>query len=301
MRDFPTAIKKKLPLFAVLLLIVTLTGVFFLRSPVLVVTDTSFYQLYGSRRFRLAVMRNSLELFRRVITVNVAETAMPDVITLVVEEAFPAPWAVLFPQRYIDAARLFNDRRPEVPVLVMWGRNPLPPALRDTGVVFVRTDTATDLYRAGLSAAVLSCETLEMLFFTDGSLRDGYREAFEQGLLNRGFTNTTFFLDASMEHTAYSSIGCVVIAGPALRFLEWGLDIPVILFSWIDPASTPRSVRMIFDDSPLALASRALRAFYPAAEEILVPSRPAILSDRIEEREEIRALRGFVRAEFQKN
>jgi len=303
MREFPNAIKKKLPLFIALLFVLTLTGMFFLRSPVLIVTDASFYQLYGSQRFRLAVIRNSLELFRRVIAVPVSENAGPDVIALVVEAALRSPRAVLFPQRYIEGARIFNDRHPEVPVLVMWGRNPLPDIFRqESGIVFVRTDNATDLYRAGLSAAILVNEERDVLFFTDGSLRDQYREAFEDGLLNQGFTNRMVYLDAFMDHVSYIEIGCVIVAGPALRFLERGLDIPVILFSWIDPVQTPRSVRIVFNDSPLALASGALRAFpSAAANEIFVPSRPAVLSARIEERREIRTLRGLIREEFQKN
>ena len=304
MRDLPDGVKKKLPLLIALLVIITLTGVFFLRSPVIIVTDASFYQLYGSHRFRFAVLRNSLELFRRVITVPVAETAAPDVIALVVEAAVPSsPRAVLFPQRYIDAARIFNDRHTEVPVLVMSGRNTLPPpALREAGIVFVRTDKATDLYRAGLAAAVLVYdETREVLFFSDGTLREQYREAFEEGLLNQGFANSRFFLEAFMDHVLYANIGCVIVAGPAVRFLERGLDIPVILFSWIDPVRTPQPVRIVFNDSPLALAAGAIRAFSPEAEEILVPSRPAVISDRIEERRELRTLRGLVRAEFQKN
>ncbi|MCL2382355.1 MAG: hypothetical protein FWC64_12355 [Treponema sp.] len=292
-------IKKNPRLCAVLLAVLVIPGVYFLRSPVLIVTDASFYQLYGSRRLNLAVARTSFELFRRVIPVPVSEHAGPDVIALVVEEVSRSPHAVLFPKRYIDGARVYSSRHPRVPALVMWGRTPLPPASsRDTALVFVRTDTAADLYRAGLSAAVLAPGHTEVLFFTDGTLQDRYRQAFSGGLRRQGFAGEPLYLDASLDHFSYDAIGCVVVAGPALRFLERNLAIPVILFSWVDPALTPRSVRIIFNDSPLALASRSLRAFSPASGEILVASRPVVISGRAEERRDIRALRTLVRQEL---
>jgi len=296
MREIPgTPVKKILTVLIVLLLFSVPAGVFFLRSPVLVVTDASFKQLYGSQRSTVALVRNSLLLFRRLIPVPVSEQAGPDIIALVVERAFYSPHAVLFPKRYFEGARMYRDRKPGVPVLVMWGRNPLPQVfLQEPGIVFVRTDNAADLYRAGLAAAVLARETGELLFFTDGSLQDQYRQAFGRGLRDQGFPGDPVYLDAFIDHAFYDGIGCVVLVGPATGFLEQNLEIPVILFSWIDPARTPRTVKILFDDSPLAQAAGALRAF-PAEGEIFLPSRAAVLSDRIEEREELRKLRALLR------
>ncbi|MCL2232826.1 MAG: hypothetical protein FWB99_07105 [Treponema sp.] len=292
----PRAVKKKLPLFIALLLILTLAGVFFLRSPVLVVTDASFNRLYGSWRLTFALAGNSLLLFRRLIPVPVSEQAGADIIALVVEEAFPSPHAVLFPRRYFEGARLYHAQHPEVPVLVFWGRNPLPQAyIEDGGIVFVRTDIAADLYRAGLSAAVLAGEGEGVVFFTDGTLQNQYREAFDRGLYSQGFAGQPVFLEVFMEHI-YDDIGCVVVAGPATRFLEDNLQIPVILFSWLDPALTPRSVKIVFNDSLLAQAARALGALSSGEGEVFVPSRAAVLSDRIEERRTVRKLRGLTRS-----
>jgi len=85
------------------------------------------------------------------------------------------------------------------------------------------------------------------------------------------------------------------VAGPAARFLEQNLCIPVILFSWIDPARTPGAVKMLFNDSPLAQAAGALRAFSPGGGEVFLPSRARVLSGRIEERGDVRKLRGLIR------
>ena len=302
MRSLPSALKKTLPLIIVLLLAVSSAGVFFLRSPVLIVTDASFNHIYGAQRLTLALVRNSLELFRRLVFVPVYEQAGPDIIALVVERAARSPYAVLFPQRYVDGARIFRDRHPHVPVLVMWGRNPLPQAYVQTGLVFVRTDSATDLYRAGLTAAALVPEAKKVLFFVDGTLEDQYREAFREGLRNQGFSEDPVYVDpAYMEYLPDGDIGCVVLLGLALEFLEQNPEIPVILFSWIDPALTPRSVRIVFDDSPPAVAVKALRAFSPGAREIFVPSRPTVLSDRIEERSDFAMLRGLIQEIIPKN
>jgi len=293
MRGFSSAVKKKLPLFAVLMLL-ALAGVFLLRSPVLVVTDASFNRLYGSRRSAFALARNSLLLFRRVVPVPVSEQAGPDLIALVAE-AFPSPHAVVFPQRYLEAARLYHARNEGVPVLVFWGRNPLPRAYLDgSGIVFVRTDTAVDLYRAGLSAAALAGEG-GVFLFSDGSLQVQCREAFDRGLRGRDFAGGQVYMGVFTEHLLLEDAGSVVLAGPAAAFLEQNLGVPALLFSWIDPARTPRSVKIVFNDSPLALASAALRAPAPEGGEIFLPSRAALLSDRIEERELARELRGLIR------
>ena len=158
----------------VLLFFSILGGIFFSRSPVLVVTDPSFNYLYGPQRLRLRAITSSLELFRRVIPVPVAENAGPDLIALVVDGVSRSPRAVLFPYRYLDGAQAYKASHPQVPVLVT-GAGSLP---SPGTVAFVRTDIAADLYRAGLCAAVLMGETRGVLFFTDGTLHDQYREAF---------------------------------------------------------------------------------------------------------------------------
>jgi hypothetical protein len=177
----------------------------------------------------------------------------------------------------------------------MWGRNPLPPITHNTNLVFVRTDKAADLRRAGAAAAALARETQGVLFFTDGSMDSPqYRQAFRAGLVAQGFVAEPLFLYANQQHTAYDDIGSVVVAGPASDFLDRGLSIPVILFSWIDPVLTPQAVHIVFNDSPMALAPRALRAFSPPGHEILVPSQSMTLSGRIEERGDFRRLRRLV-------
>jgi hypothetical protein len=64
-------------------------------------------------------------------------------------------------------------------------------------------------------------------------------------------------------------------------FLEKNQDIPVILFSWVDPAVTPSRVKVVFDDSPWAQVGAAVKILAGEKEPGNVPSRALILSKRI--------------------
>ena len=267
-----------LSIIIVLLLISgTAAWVFFHRPPLLIVTDISFSQLYGPERLKRQNRNVSLSLFRQVIPVLVDEIAGPGLVAIAAEEAHETPWAVIFPSRYIEGARRYIEEKPELPVLIM-GSSP-----RIEGETFsmVHTDAQSDLYRAGMAAALLTGDKTP-LFYSDGALPDAQREAFLKGLGDQGFSEEPVFLNASSGYPSYSEIGCVIIAGPAARFAEQNLDIPVILFSWFDPGMTPWNVKIVFDDSPWTLAVNALKAL--PAEEITLPSSPLIIRDRIEDK-----------------
>ena len=271
-------------------------GAFWFRSPVLVVTDSSFNQLYGPLRFYLKGIVTSLKFFRRLITVTVAESAGSDLIRLAVEGSSRLPGMVLFPYRYIQGAQQYKEAHPAIPVFVMGGGNPKPRG--EAAFTFVTTDTAQDLYRAGLCAAILNGEGKSILFFTDGVLSDAYRKAFQEGLRAQGFLNDPVYANASADYSSYSSIGCVVVDGPASKFIDRNLKIPVILFSWVDPATTPRAVKLVFDDSPLALAAGVLRSLPPAGE-VLIPSEPIPLPDRIDGKKDFRNIQALIKEKFQ--
>ena len=289
-RKFIAAVIIILFLFSAL----ALTGAFFSRSPVLIVTDSSFVMLYGPERLKKKEAQISWKLFRRVIPVLVSENAGPDLLAFAADGAHSAPWAVLFPHRYLEGARFYKGMYPDAQVLVMGS-----PAPRNEELLsFVRTDIAADLYRAGLCAAFLVGEK-DVLFFSDGNLPREYRDAFLEGLRVQGFLGEPVYLNASADHSSYSDIGCVVVAGAAVRFLEQNLEIPVILFSWADPAISPRTVKVVFDDSPWALATGALKAFPGPGEEMLVFSEPTVLPGRMEEKTSFRRLQNLMKEKLQ--
>ena len=291
-----TFIKRKLPLFIILFLLLAGGGVFLIRTPVLVVVDTSFSLLYGPLRLRLKSYMTSLELFRRVIPVEVAESAGSDLIALAVQGASRSPRAAFFPFRYLEGARYYKNQNPEIPVFVMGGSDS---SRAGTDLTFVSTDIAQDLYRAGLFAAYFAGNEKGILFFMDGDLSMEYRNAFRQGLKDQGFINDPYFLSVTTEYSAYSDIGCVVTAGPAAKYVERNLKIPLIVFSWVDPSLTPRSVKLVFDDSPIALAAKVLKSSEPA-EEIYVSSEPVLLFDRLEEKKDFRMISRFSKEKFEK-
>ena len=305
-------IKKTLPLLICLLFVLTAGGIFLLRAPVLVVVDDSFLQLYGSSRFNTRGILSSLELFRRVIAVPVSEGAGPDLTALAVEGTSSLPRAVLFPYRYREAAVLYSARQPEIQVLVVGEGNALPRDFPEAlpgqqvnnnsslqakalALGYVQTDNFLDLYRAGLCAALLAGDSGGVLFSYDRQMNERQREAFREGLRARNFTREPAFIWSPADYAAVDGVGCVVISGAASSFLQSNPEIPVILFSWIDPSITPRSVKITFDDSTWALAAELIKKRPSGGEEIFVPSRTALVKSRIAAQKNVRELQKLLR------
>jgi hypothetical protein len=78
------------------------------------------------------------------------------------------------------------------------------------------------------------------------------------------------------------------MSGAPPHFFEGAVTTPVILFSWIDPALTSRAVKVIFDDSPWALAVQAVQAMSGegalSGEGEPLPALVSVLSRRIPDR-----------------
>ena len=276
----PPPVKKRLPLIIFGLVLLILAAVFFMRSPVLIVTDSYFERIYGKGRLRFRGIWTSLELFRPVISVEVAVNAGPDLIALAAAGHSASPWAVFFPYRYMEAALYYLEMHPNIPVLVMTADNP---GLEDTPLItFVRTDTRIDMFRAGLYAKVLAGEEA-VLFVSERGINEDLRSSFLTGLAAKHLYRTeTLFYYPSMVFPSHMNIGCMVSSGDTGIFIEQNVQFPLILFSWADPAYTPRTVKLLFDDTPWAMAKDALRNYPPAAGELIIPSKPLLLFNRME-------------------
>jgi len=289
----------KLVLFIILVL-VSITGIAFIsRSPVLLVTDNSFNMLYGPARSRETRIKVSLELFRRVIPVSIAEAASEDLITIAVEEASVTPLAVIFPYRYLSGANYYRNKYPDVPVFIVGGQRPLHTGL----MTFVNADRGQDMYLAGLCAAAFAGEN-KVLFLGDGSVHDHDWEAFTLGMMDQGHEETPVFISNSFDLPSNLDYGCVVVSGTAAKFLERSPKMPLILFSWIDPFMTPNAVKLVFDDSPWALLAGAIKNLEAAGEELLLPSNPILLAERAdgtEEMRDFRNIRRIIKGNFKKN
>jgi len=288
-----------------------IAGVFLYRLPVLIVTDSSFDALYGSKRLREIELRLSVKLFRRFIPVYVNENAGPDIVSFAVEDASKNPLAVFFPHRYTGGASYYKGNHPDIPVYVLSGRNQSSTA--EEAVFFVRTDIKTDLYRAGLCAALLAGEE-NIMFISNLTVPDENREAFAAGLLAQGYTRTPVYRNTSYNFSAGGDLGCAVIMGQAGEFFAKRPTTPVILFSWADPGILTRSVKVIFDDSPYTLAHKryslitSMYAEYKEngngkkpddGAEVLISSVPTVFKERIEKKEDSIMLENLVKIEFQ--
>jgi hypothetical protein len=282
---------------ALVILFGAVLGVFFLRRPVLIITDDSFNSLYGSLRSWLSRFESSFSLGRRVIPVPVSESAAPEVAVLAVEAVSSSPYAVLFPYRYHEAGRHYKEKFSGVPVLILGSKKGEFPA--GEGLVPVYAARETDFYRAGLCAGLLAKEGKngDVLVFSNGTIPAGEKEAFLEGLKARAFIRNPVYAALDADYQNYQDVSCVVLAGPATRFFAESRGLPVILFSWLDPALTPAEDKVIFDDSPWALAAGAVKAVVRGAEEVFLPCRALIPRGRTG-KDTRRALAGLVREEM---
>jgi hypothetical protein len=316
---------------AVFILILALPAlIFFARSPALILSDASFDALYGARRALIAQVRLSLSLFRPVKKVLLAESAGPDAVVFALEEAGKGPfgpqrpWGAFLPARYGRGGQRYAEAHPDVPVAVIEGRK----SRRDGNLSYIAADTRTDAYRAGRCAAILAragggangdggaggMDGGGILFFQDEQNFPFNRESFQAGLREEGFMEDPVFLSLNSNYSSYENIACVVLAGASLNFLDRNVNVPVILFSWLDPILTSANVKLIFDDSPWALAFASFRksreaspptpdrgspAGIPSAERSL-PSDIIIQEGRIEDPEVLRKIKMAVRGEIPK-
>jgi hypothetical protein len=218
---------------------------------------------------------------------------------LAAEDAFKSPFAVLFPHRYREGAGYYKENHPDIPVYIFSGKSESSQA--EDSVYFVRTDIKTDLYRAGLCAALFAGEG-NVLFISSTTVPDENREAFIDGLRDQGYTKDPVWRNANSGFSSVGDLGCAVISGQAGDFFENNLVTPVILFSWSDPGLTPRSVKVIFDDSPYVLAYKGYRllTLKDAGDEIFISSIPTVLKDRIEKEADFKAFKSFVNRDFKK-
>jgi hypothetical protein len=273
---------------AVLFLALALTAAaFFTRPPALVVSDLSFDALYGLRRGFQRQAEASLRLFRPVKKVLIAENAGPDAVIFALEEASSRPWAVLAPYRYAQGLRRYAEQHPGTPALILGGRE----NIREGQLLSLAVDTRLDSYRAGRSAAFLTGgKEGEILVFQEERDFPVNREAFLAGLRAEDCPVNPLYLSGYTDYPGYDNVSCVVLGTVAQSFLGRNTGVPVILFSWLDPAFSPGNVKLVFDDSPWGMSVEAFRSV-PEAREGPVPSDIFLLSGRIGQKELLKKIK----------
>jgi hypothetical protein len=247
-------------LFLAISLGIVLTGVFFCRKPVILVTDKPFIQLYGEKRDKRTKKLLSLELFRRIKTVEIAADAGPDLAAQAAASLSRRPFAVFFPYRYREGANRYLKDRPNSFVFVLGGRN-RPESNPDQPWWFC-TDSLTDMYRAGLLTGELALQEPEngaAALYHD-KLGDGETEAFKQGLADQGWQEEPFIstnAETTLRYLREKAASLVIYKKGDIRFYEdAGRS---ILFSWTDTAFIPGRTAAVFGDSPWEQIGPALK------------------------------------------
>jgi len=274
--------------------------VFFVRSPVLVVTEASFVALYGEARLKEERTAAGRALFRQVKPVFVVDGVSSDMVIFAINEASPQPACVLFPLSQAQSARRFHEQFPETPAVILNGlvtavNLPLP----DGFLCIYGTDRAVDLYRAGLFAGILGISRRNLalqsekqdgipsnspqtyVFWQDLFMPTDGRELFLRGVRENDPDANVIFINVAAQLPDAQAIACATLTGAGAEFLERSAPIPQVLFSWMNPALVPRDVIVQLDDSVWALAVPAARMAMQQQAEGKIPSRPLIFSQKI--------------------
>jgi hypothetical protein len=265
---------------------------FFARSPVLIVTDAPFAALYGASHLQQQQISASLTLFRPVKPVMVADGVSADMVSLAVAEASAQPFCVLFARSQAAAARHYHERFPEIPAVLLRGLATVPELSPPDGFLCVYgTDRETDLYRAGLFAGILGgtkpAENPEesnvrtYVMRQDRSVQASGRELFSQGVKEQDPEAVVIFANTTAQIPDMKVISSIVLLGVGGDFLEKNPQMPIILFSWLDPTLSAQEVAVQFDDSAWALAIPAVRMAVAGEAEGKIPSKPRFFSHKI--------------------
>ncbi|MCL2277308.1 MAG: hypothetical protein FWC21_05360 [Treponema sp.] len=231
--------------------------VFNVRSPVLIVTESSFLTLYGERRINRTVFLSSLSLYRPVKIVEIANNAGADIVHYAVAEISQNPYCVIFPRRFSQSARIYQEYYPQTKIIILEGKYPRD-TVNEEGFYSYYSDIESDFFRAGYAAAAFTeSKSVNIAVFFEpnqyliyGSMAE---EAFLKGLDDLGSMAETYFFTSFSDLPEYLEISCLIIAGAGWEFFENGsAGVPVILFSWLDPYMVPSDIVLVIDDSPFA-------------------------------------------------
>jgi len=281
-------------------------AVFFLRSPVLVVTDATFAILYGEDNLRRQRFSASVTLFRQVKPVMIADGVSPDMVIFALREASSHPMCVLFARSHAMAALRYHEQFPEIPVVVLRGLVSVPELPSPDGFLCVYgTDRDVDMYRAGLCAGILGSARRNLaqqaeepaknqpetaaprtdtpqtyVLWQDRSMQGTGREHFTRGVQEEDPESRVIFINLIIQMPDIKGVACLTLTGAGAEYLDRNPPIPLILFSWLDPALTAREVIVQFDDSPWALTVPAARMAAQGLPEGKIPSKPLISSKK---------------------
>lgn len=279
--------KKIIILASLVLVFLGLTISYNVRKPVLIVTDQVFFSFYGEARIRRETRIASFSLFRKMLTVPVADDAGYDTVQFAIAEISSRPHCVIFPYRFGRAAGLYHEQTPGIPIVLlegMYGENELPIAFgSDPDEYYIyRTDIENDFFRAALAAADLDkVKNGTIVIFSDIRFQASLREAFSRASTHLERQLNTVFFTSFFQYSEISDISCVILAGAGTEFLEneENNEVPVILFSWLDTSLMPENIVLVFNDSPWTQVVSAVRMVNARTNRGLIQSKFHVLNN----------------------
>jgi len=289
--------KKTAIIAAIVLAVISPLFVFYVRSPVLIVTEQSFIELYGKERINDESFSASLALFRPVKIVAVANDAGEDVVPFAVTEAAIRPFCVLFPLRFTKSAKLYRDLAPNIPIVVLEGRYPEGESpsenilgAENSEYFIFKTDINDDFYRVGLAVTEIKQKPLKIdeiytlqsgkkdkiIVFLEQRLNE-MKDVFLKGLYDKGKLLETRFFNSYTQSYEAPDLFCVVLAGLGNEFLDKKAEVPVISFTWLNPSLLPFDVVLAVNDSPLAQVRQAVKMVKNGVKKGLIKSEFRVL------------------------
>ena len=288
--------------------------IFMIRPPVLIITEAPFAALYGEANLRRQRDSVSRALFRQVKPVKLADGVSHDMVIYAISEGSSRPFCVLFPYTQAQAALRFHEQFPEIPAVVLSGLAPVSGLSPDGFLCVYGTDREADLYRAGLCAGILGVARRDVaqqtekqaeiqpesaarmyVLWQDRFVQAAGRELFSRGVKEEDPESNVLFINTAAQMPDVRGISAVTLTGAGAEYLEKNPSIPVILFTWLDPALTAQEVAVQFDDSPWALAVPAVRMAVQQEAEGKIPSNPLIFPGKTADNTVSRALKKSVK------
>ncbi|MDR1231158.1 MAG: hypothetical protein LBK61_07135 [Spirochaetaceae bacterium] len=286
--------KKLLIVLAVVLAVLGgAAGFYLLRPPLVLVVDAPFLALYGPKRAEARRYILSATLLRRVAFAVAAQDGDQNVAEFAINEVSEKPFMVLFPERYLDSADRYASAAEaaglseSVRTAVIESGNGREASIGHAESL--RIDRETDLYRAGMCATIIAKEA-GIVVYSQDTLSQANRKAFTDGAVAAGYVGTPRFA-RSNDQSPPEGTGCAVfLSAVNANLLAAQQNIPIILFSWMDPNYTPNGVAIVFDDSLPAVAEQAVQGNNP------LTAYPHILSKRLQVPDDLKALRVAISA-----
>lgn len=300
-----------MPLAAFSIFMVVSSAVFFMRAPVVFVTDVYFSAVYGERYEKVRRLEASLRILNQIKIVRIMGETDNVSINMAITAASKKPSAVFFLSAYEEAALFYAKQIKEstdgfTKVYVILDRNGTPKTSSD--VYYVAYDTDIDCYRAGQCAAILALDSeapsideskpKSIILIHDSTVKLTAKDTFIEGLHDGGFNERVDFI-GNYDNRNWDNAVAIVFYSSSASYIQAGADTPAIIFSWFTNLNyMPDNIKISVDDSPFyvipLVLKRAAKKKLSEHSLIVLPSEFIIFDSRIKNKNTVKKLKEIV-------